>query len=174
MVQIGERRAHPASAEVARCRTLDGPLDVSVKERMESGHSARTIRSRADDRARWPSLCVTTCSFMWGKQRLAFDSSAPAEWATGGSAAARLYCRLLAAVQAADASVALARADQVATDQLDAALRDLRRQAIAITEHLVVVSRLPVVKRQQALRPLRSPVDEVERLAVRIGRSAAD
>ena len=90
---------------------------------------------------------MTVCSFMRRKQRLAFDSSAPTEWTTGGSArSACLYRRLLAAVHAADESVALAREDRVATDQLDAAVRDLRRQAIAITEHLVVVSRLPVVK----------------------------
>jgi hypothetical protein len=111
---------------------------------------------------------------MWRRQRPAFDSSAPTEWTTGGSASARLYCRLLAAVQAADESVALAREDQFATGELDDAVHDLRRQATAITEHLVVVSRLPVGKRQRALRPLRSPVDEVERLAARIGRSAAD
>src|SRR5437870_1297560 len=63
-------------------------------------------------------LGMTICWFMWRKQRLAFDSSAPKEWTTREFASARLYRRLLAAVQAADESVALVQKDRVATDQL--------------------------------------------------------
>lgn len=47
-------------------------------------------------------------------------------------------------------------------------MNELRTQATAITEQLVVVSRLPSAKRQNGFRTLRSQVDEVERLAARI------
>ena len=104
--------------------------------------------------------------------RPAFDSTAPKEWLSAGTSASRLYCRLLKAIAAGDDAVKKAKRDHTATDQLESALNDLRRQAIAITEHLVVVSSLPLVKRQNGLRPLRSQVDEVEHLAARIGTSA--
>ncbi len=110
-----------------------------------------------------------------GKQAsLAFDSTAPEEWLTGMSSAARLYCRLLAAIESGDDAVHEARRDGTATEHLATAMNELRGQATAITERLVVVSRLPLVKRQSGFRPLRSHVDEVERLAARIGISAAD
>lgn len=106
-------------------------------------------------------------------KRPAFDSTAPEEWRTGVSSAARLYRRLLDAIKLGDDAVRQARRDDIATEQLATAMNELRNQAAAITEHLVVVSRLPFAKRQNGFRPLRSQVDEVERLAVRIGISAA-
>ena len=42
------------------------------------------------------------------------------------------------------------------------------------TAHLVVTSRLPLPKRQRALRPIRSQVDDVEWLSARIGTSAIE
>lgn len=110
---------------------------------------------------------------MFRPARPAFDSTAPKEWLSAGSSASRLYCRLIKAIAAGDDAVKNVKRDHTAADQLERAMNDLRRQAIAITEHLVVVSRLPVVKRQNYLRPLRSQVDEVEHLAARIGTSAA-
>ena len=106
-------------------------------------------------------------------KRPAFDSTAPEEWRTGVSSAARLYRRLLDAIKSGDDAVHEARRDDIATEQLATAMNELRNQAAAITEHLVVVSRLPLAKRQNGFRPLRSQVDEVERLAARIGISAA-
>ncbi len=110
---------------------------------------------------------------MGKKPPIAFDSTAPEEWLTGASSAARLYRRLLDAIKSADDAVHEATRDAMATDQLATAVNELRNQATAITEHLVVVSRLPFAKRQNGFRPLRSQVDEVERLAARIGISAA-
>ena len=104
---------------------------------------------------------------------LAFDSTAPEEWQTGVSSSARLYRRLLSAIASGDDAVNKAWQDDTVTDQIGRAMGELRRQAVAITKHLVVASRLPLVKRQNALRPLRSQVDEVERLGARIGTSAA-
>lgn len=104
---------------------------------------------------------------------LAFDSTAPEEWLTGVSSAARLYRRLLDAIESGDDAVHEARRDDVATEHLATAMNELRSQATAITEHLVVASRLPFAKRQNGFRPLRSQVDEVERLVARIGLSAA-
>jgi hypothetical protein len=43
-----------------------------------------------------------------------------------------------------------------------------------ITAHLVVASRLPLRKRQRALRPIRNQVDDVEWLSARIGTSAIE
>lgn len=106
-------------------------------------------------------------------KRPAFDSTAPKEWRTGVSSAARLYRRLLDAIESGNDAVREARRDDIATEQLATAMNELRNQAAAITEHLVVVSRLPLAKRQNGFRPLRSQVDEVERLAARIGISAA-
>ena len=85
----------------------------------------------------------------------------------------RLYRRLLDAIKSGDDTVHEARRDDIATEQLATAMNELRDQVAAITENLVVVSRLPFAKRQNGFRPLRSQVDEVERLAVRIGISAA-
>lgn len=89
------------------------------------------------------------------------------------SSAGRLYRRLLDAIEAGDDAVQEVKREHVATDQLAAAMNELRSQATAITELLVVVSRLPFAKRQNGFRPLRSQVDEIERLAARIGISAA-
>lgn len=110
---------------------------------------------------------------MGNRRSRAFDSTAPKEWLTDVSSAARLYRRLLDAINSGDDAVHEAMREHVATDHLVAAMNELRRQATAITEHLVVASRLPFAKRQQGFRPLRSQVDEVERLAARIGISAA-
>ena len=66
------------------------------------------------------------------------------------------------------AAVHEARRDDIATEHLATAMNELRTQATAITEQLVVVSRLPSAKRQNGFRTLRSQVDEVERLAARI------
>lgn len=103
---------------------------------------------------------------------LAFDSSAPEEWLTEASSPARLYRRLLRAIASGDDAVDQVWQDGTAAEQLSGALDDLRSQAVAITEHLVVVAHLPFAKRQNALRPLRSQVDDVEILAARIRRSA--
>lgn len=108
------------------------------------------------------------------KPRLAFDSSAPKEWTTAGSSAARLYRRLLVAVASAHRDIEDARKDKVAVDRLAEATDELRRQAVAITEHLVIASRLPFAKRQAAYVPLRNQVDEVERLSARIATSVAE
>lgn len=114
----------------------------------------------------------TTLDLVLKPTRPAFDSTAPKEWLSAGTSASRLYCRLLKAIAAGDDAVKKVNRDHTASDQLELAMNELRRQAIAITEHLVVVSHLPVFKRQNGLRPLRSQVDEVERLAARIGTSA--
>lgn len=86
----------------------------------------------------------------------------------GARGAARLYRRLLDAIDAGGAAVHEARRDDIATEHLATAMNELRTQATAITEQLVVVSRLPSAKRQNGFRTLRSQVDEVERLAARI------
>lgn len=59
-------------------------------------------------------------------------------------------------------------------DRLDEAATGLRSQAVFLTAHLVVASRLPLRKRQWALRPIRNQVDDIEWLGARIGRSAIE
>ena len=53
-------------------------------------------------------------------------------------------------------------------------LPNFAHNAVLITAHLVVASRLPLPKRQRALRPIRSQVDDVEWLSARIGTSAIE
>lgn len=111
---------------------------------------------------------------VWKRYRPPFASSAPAGWQTGSSSAARLYRRMTTAAESAQTAVTAARRSGVPTDQLESAFVELTAQAGAITEHLVILSRLPFAKRQAAYRPVRSQVDDVEKLAARIGLSAID
>ena len=60
------------------------------------------------------------------------------------------------------------------SDRLEEAAAELRSQAVSMIRHLVVASRLPLLKRQQALRPIRNQVDDVEWLSARIGTSAIE
>ena len=101
-------------------------------------------------------------------------ASAPNEWGTAHSSVARLHRRLVVAVDAADATVADLRKSHVPCDRLEEAAAELRSQAVSLTAHLVVVSRLPLPKRQRALFPIRNQVDDVEWLSARIGTSAID
>lgn len=137
-------------------------------------------KRRVADRMQAPNLATSLFGFgpmlgasMGKPPLLAFDSTAPEEWLTGVSSAGHLYRRLLDAIESGDEAVREARRDHLATEQLATAMNELRGQATAITEHLVVASRLPFAKRQNGFRPLRSQVDEVERLTARIGMSAA-
>ena len=59
-------------------------------------------------------------------------------------------------------------------DRLEEAAVELRTQAVLLTAHLVVVSRLPLPKRQRALLSIRNQVDDVEWLSARIGTSAIE
>ena len=101
-------------------------------------------------------------------------ASAPKEWETGHTSVARLHRRLVVAVDAADGTVGDLRKAHVACDRLEEAAAELRSHAVLITAHLVVASRLPLPKRQRALRPIRSQVDDVEWLSARIGTSAIE
>lgn len=87
---------------------------------------------------------------------------------------ARLYRRLVVAVDAADETVRDLRKARVACDRLEEAAAELRSHAVLLTAHLVVASRLPLPKRQRALRPIRKQVDDVEWLSARIGTSAIE
>jgi hypothetical protein len=101
-------------------------------------------------------------------------ASAPKEWETARTSVARLHRRLVVAVDAADGTVGDLRKAQVAGDRLEEAAAELRSHAVLITAHLLVVSRLPLPKRQRALLPIRSQVDDVEWLSARIGTSAIE
>jgi hypothetical protein len=101
-------------------------------------------------------------------------ASAPKEWETAHTSVARLYRRLVVAVDAADGTVGDLRTAHVACDRLEEAAVELRSSAVVITAHLVVVSRLPLPKRQRRLRPIRRQVDDVEWLSARIGTSAIE
>ena len=103
------------------------------------------------------------------------SQSAPPEWEKGGlSSAARLHRRLIAALDAAEIALEHCRHERVPMDRLAESLNELRRHALAVDEHLIVASRLPMAKRQRALLPIRGEVDEVELLSHRIGSSALE
>jgi hypothetical protein len=101
-------------------------------------------------------------------------ASAPKEWESAHTSVARLHRRLVVAVDAADGTVGDLRKAQIPCDRLEEAAAELRSHAILITAHLVVVSRLPLPKRQRKLRPIRDQVDDVEWLSHRIGTSAIE
>jgi len=101
-------------------------------------------------------------------------AAAPKEWGTAHTSVARLHRRLVVAVDAADGTVGDLRKARVACDRLEEAAAELRSYAVLITAHLVVASRLPLRKRQRALRPIRRQVDDVEWLSARIGTSAIE
>ncbi len=101
-------------------------------------------------------------------------ASAPKEWETAHTSAARLHRRLVVAVDAAVGSVGNLRKAHTACDRLEEATAELRSHAVLITAHLVVASRLPLPKRQRALFPIRNQVDDVEWLSARIGTSAIE
>jgi len=101
-------------------------------------------------------------------------AAAPKEWGTAHTSVARLHRRLVVAVDAADGTVGDLRKARVACDRLEEAAAELRSYAVLITAHLVVASRLPLRKRQRALRPIRNQVDDVEWLGARIGTSAIE
>jgi len=101
-------------------------------------------------------------------------AAAPKEWGTAHTSVARLHRRLVVAVDAADGTVGDLRKARVACDRLEEAAAELRSYAVLITAHLVVASRLPLRKRQRALRPIRNQVDDVEWLSARIGTSAIE
>ena len=101
-------------------------------------------------------------------------AAAPKEWGTAHTSVARLHRRLVVAVDAADGTVGDLRKARVACDRLEEAATELRAYAVLITAHLVVASRLPLRKRQRALRPIRNQVDDVEWLSARIGTSAIE
>ena len=80
----------------------------------------------------------------------------PKQWETAHTSVARLYRRLVVAVDAAEGAVRdLGKAD-VPSDRLEEAAVELRSQAVSMTRHLVVASRLPLLKRRRALRPIRN------------------
>lgn len=107
-------------------------------------------------------------------RRDSLRAAAPKEWQTAQTSVARLFRRLSVAVEAADASVKDLQKADVAHDRLDEAASELRTHVVSMIRHLVVVSRLPLVKRQRALRPIRNQVDDVEWLSARIGVSAIE
>lgn len=108
------------------------------------------------------------------RRRDSLRAAAPKEWETAHTSIARLYRRLVVAVDAADESVGDLRKARIACDRLEEAAAELRSQAVLITARFVVVSRLPLPKRQRALYPMRKHVDDVEWLSHRIGMSAID
>lgn len=112
--------------------------------------------------------------FCMRRRRDTLRATAPRQWETAHTSVARLFRRLAVAVDAADVSVRDLRKADVPSDRLEEAASELRSQAVSITRHLVVASRLPVLKRQRALRPIRKQVDEVEWLSARIGTSAIE
>jgi hypothetical protein len=101
-------------------------------------------------------------------------ASAPKQWRTAHTSVARLHRRLVVAVDAADEAVRDLRKAHVPCDRLEEAAGELRSQAVMLTAHLVVASRLPLPKRQRALFPIRNQVDDVEWLSARIGTSAIE
>jgi hypothetical protein len=101
-------------------------------------------------------------------------AAAPRQWETAHTSVARLFRRLVVAVDAADGAVRDLQKADVPFDRLEEAAAELRSQAISMTRRLVVASRLPLLKRQRALRPIRNQVDEVEWLSARIGSSAIE
>jgi hypothetical protein len=105
----------------------------------------------------------------WKPPLFPFQSTAPREWATGSSSTARLHQRLVKAIKSADAECADA---DFPAEQLLVATDELRVTASAIAARLVVVSKLPLPKRQRELLPLRRQVDDVEKAALRIAMSA--
>ena len=112
------------------------------------------------------------CAMRWRRDTL--RASAPKQWETAHTSVARLYRRLVVAVDAADGAVRDLRKADVPSDRLQEAAAELRSQAVSMTRHLVVASRLPLLKRQRALRPIRNQVDDVEWLSARIGTSAIE
>ena len=112
------------------------------------------------------------CAMRWRRDTL--RASAPKQWETAHTSVARLYRRLVVAVDAADGAVRDLRKADFPSDRLEEAAAELRSQAVSMTRHLVVASRLPLLKRQQALRPIRNQVDDVEWLSARIGTSAIE
>jgi hypothetical protein len=108
------------------------------------------------------------------RRRDTLRASAPKEWEGSATSVARLYRRLVVAVDAADTAVRDLRKGHVTADRLEEAAAGLRAHAVSLTAHLVVASRLPLAKRQRALRPIRSQVDDVEWLSARIGTSAIE
>jgi len=107
----------------------------------------------------------------WRRPRTPFPSSAPADWLNGRTSAARLHVRLIKAVNLA--AKESGTGDEASTE-LVLATDDLRRAAAAIDARLVAVSRLPVLKRQRELLPLRREVDDLENAALRIAMSAIE
>jgi hypothetical protein len=105
----------------------------------------------------------------WSRPQLPFDSPAPREWATASTSTARLHQRLVKAINSADAECAGA---DFPAEQLRVTANELRPTASAIAARLVVVSKLPLSKRQRELLPLRRQVDDVEKAALRISMSA--
>src|SRR4051794_16184763 len=105
------------------------------------------------------------------RRRDSLREAAPKEWDTAHTSVARLHRRLVVAVDGADETVRDLRKAQVSSDRLEEAAAALRVHAVLLTAHLVVASRLPLAKRQRALRPLGSQVDDVEWLSARIGTS---
>ncbi len=75
-------------------------------------------------------------------------AAAPKEWETAHTSVARLHRRLVVAVDAADGTVGDLRKAHIACDRLEEAAAELRSNAVVITAHLVVLSRLPLPKRQ--------------------------
>jgi hypothetical protein len=101
-------------------------------------------------------------------------AAAPKRWETAATSVARLHRRLVVAVDAADGAVRELQKARLPCDRLGEAATELRAQAVLLTRHLVVVSRLPLTKRQLALLPIRRRVDDVEWLSARIGTSAIE
>jgi len=95
-------------------------------------------------------------------------SPAPAAWLGAPSASARLHRRLRSAVAVArSASAAAPVAPRLA--ELTA---DLEREAVAIDDHLVMVSRLASRERRKVLAQLATKVRQVEQLASQVSLMA--
>lgn len=100
------------------------------------------------------------------------STGAPLSWLWATSPAARMHRGLQRAVQA----VTLAthpRTGPEAPEHLRALADEIEREAVALDQHLVVLSRLPKKPRKRALHDIAPQVAEVERLADRLAAAAA-
>lgn len=96
-------------------------------------------------------------------------SPAPAAWLGAPSAPARLHRRLRSAVAVARSASAAAAPVAPRLAELTA---DLEREAVAIDDHLVMVSRLASRERRKVLAQLATKVRQVEQLASQVSLMA--
>ena len=97
----------------------------------------------------------------------AVKSPAPVMWLWSPTQPARLHRRLQGAV--VDIHLSPSRRSQ-SSGSVDDMRRELEYQAVEIDHHLVVASRHPRRSRRALMATLRSQVDEVEQLSIRLSR----